>query len=116
MKKTVRSRLLLGVMLAGGALVSASSFAQTPGGYQYQPSQSQDASMAPSGNNTRNVPAQWKKGDKLPAAYRDRQYVVDDWQQYHLPKPTKGRHWVGVGADFYLVAPNGTIAEVGTGQ
>ncbi|KDP88694.1 RcnB family protein [Cupriavidus basilensis] len=120
MKKTMRSRLLPGVLLAGGFLVSASCFAQpasgTGGGYRYQSPSSKDASMAPAGNNTRSVPGQWKKGDKLPAEYRDRQYVVDDWRQYNLPQPTKGRHWVGVGANFYLVAPNGSIAEVGGGS
>ncbi len=129
MTKTVRSKLLLGAMLAGGFLVSAPSFAQpdrgpdrgsdrgAERGYQYQ-GQSQpprDARRGPGDDrdNGRAGPGQWHKGDRLPAEYRDRQYVVDDWHSYDLPKPSKGHHWVGVGGDFYLVAPNGAIVDMG---
>ena len=121
MKKTVRSKLLLSVMLAGGFLVSTPIFAQPDRGpdrgYQYQ-GQSQPPRDARGGqgddrNNARSGPGQWHKGDRLPAEYRDRQYVVDDWHSYDLPKPSKGQHWVGIGADFYLVAPNGAIVDIG---
>ena len=58
---------------------------------------------------------EWKKGDRLPTEFRDRQYVIDNWKQYSLPAPRKGTHWVGVGAEYYLVAPNGVIQQVGAG-
>ncbi|MGT2492416.1 RcnB family protein [Cupriavidus basilensis] len=25
---------------------------------------------------------------------------MDDWRQYNLPQPTKGRHWVGGGSEL----------------
>lgn len=121
MTKTVRSKLLLGVMLAGGFLVSAPSFAQPDRGpdrgyqYQYQGQPSRDARerAGDDRDNARSGPGQWHKGDRLPAEYRDRQYVVDDWRSHELPKPSKGHHWVGIGADYYLVAPNGAIVDMG---
>lgn len=119
MTKSVRSKLLMSVMLAGGFLVSAISSAQPERGpdrgYQYHGQSQRDARPGPDGDrdNARGGPGQWKRGDRLPMEYRDRQYVVDDWRQYELPAPSKGRHWVGVGADFYLVAPNGMIVDMG---
>lgn len=121
MTKTVRSKLLLGVMLAGGFLVSAQSSAQpdrdSDRGYQYrgQPQPHRDDRGRPGDDrdNARSGPGQWHKGDRLPAEYRDRQYVVDDWRSHELPKPSKGHHWVGIGADYYMVAPNGAIVDVG---
>jgi len=58
---------------------------------------------------------EWKKGDRLPAEFRDRQYVIDNWKQYSLPAPRKGMHWVGVGAQYYLVNSGGVIQQVGAG-
>jgi len=59
---------------------------------------------------------QWKKGDRLPTEFRDRQYVIDDYKQYNLPAPRKGTRWVGIGAEYYLVAPNGVVQQVGSGS
>jgi Ni/Co efflux regulator RcnB len=50
---------------------------------------------------------EWRRGDRVPQQYRDRQYVVDDYRQYRLKAPPRGYHWVGVAGDFLLVA-NGT--------
>jgi len=44
------------------------------------------------------------KGDRLPAEYHNRNYVVDDWRSHHLSAPPRGYHWVQVGADYVLVA------------
>lgn len=53
------------------------------------------------------------RGDQLPAEYRGRQYVVDDWRGHHLRSPPRGYHWVQNGADYMLVAvATGLIAEV----
>lgn len=55
----------------------------------------------------------WNKGDRVPAEYRDRQYVIDNWRAYDLPPPRKGYHWMGVGGDYYMVAPSGLIFQLG---
>jgi Ni/Co efflux regulator RcnB len=46
----------------------------------------------------------WRRGDRLPAEYRHRQYVVDDWRGHHLSAPPRGYHWVQRGGDYILVA------------
>lgn len=44
------------------------------------------------------------RGDRFPAEYRSRQYVVDDWRGHHLSAPPRGYHWVQSGGDYVLVA------------
>ncbi|HTH61091.1 MAG TPA: RcnB family protein [Paraburkholderia sp.] len=46
----------------------------------------------------------WRRGDRLPSAYRDRNYVVDDWRGHGLSAPPRGYHWVGVNGDYVLAA------------
>ena len=46
----------------------------------------------------------FRRGDRLPAEYRNRQYVVDDWRDHHLSAPPRGYHWVQTGGDYVLVA------------
>ncbi len=59
-------------------------------------------------------PPQWRKGDRLGPEYRDRQYVIDDWRQYHLKPPPRGHHWVGVSGQYYLVRnSNWTVESIG---
>lgn len=103
----------------------ASSHRQRPGGpgmhHQQQRSQgamppgamSGQSPGAPMGAQSPYAPQKWNKGDKLPAEFRDRQYVIDNYKQYDLPAPRKGYHWVGIGADYYQVSGNGTIYSVG---
>ena len=53
------------------------------------------------------------KGGRLPAEYRNRQYVVDDWRGHHLSAPPRGYHWVQTGGDYVLVAiTTGIIANL----
>jgi len=47
---------------------------------------------------------QFHKGQRLPAEWRHRQHVVNDWRAHHLTPPPRGQQWVQVGADFVLVA------------
>ena len=47
---------------------------------------------------------QFYRGDRLPAEYHHRQYVVDNWRAYNLSAPPRGYHWVQVGGDYVLVA------------
>ncbi|MDB5775219.1 MAG: hypothetical protein JWP38_1352 [Herbaspirillum sp.] len=44
------------------------------------------------------------RGDRLPAEYRSRQYVVSDWRGHHLSAPPRGYHWVQTGGDYVLVS------------
>ncbi len=53
------------------------------------------------------------RGDRLPAEYRHKQYVVDDWHGHHLSRPPRGHHWVRSGDDFVLIAiSTGIIASI----
>ena len=54
-----------------------------------------------------------RRGGKLPAHYRTKHYVVDDWRGHKLQRPARGQHWVQVGSDYLLVAAaTGIIAQV----
>ena len=46
----------------------------------------------------------WHKGERLPAEYRDRNYVVDNWRDHGLQAPPSGYQWVGVNGDYVLAA------------
>ncbi len=56
----------------------------------------------------------WRRGDRLPREYWDRQYVIDDWRSYRLTPPPRGYHWVGVGGDYLLVQiSSGIVLRIG---
>jgi Ni/Co efflux regulator RcnB len=53
------------------------------------------------------------KGGRLPAYYRNRQYVVNDWRGHGLRSPPRGYQWVQTGGDYVLVAiATGIIFEL----
>jgi len=53
------------------------------------------------------------RGQRLPATYHNRQYVVDNWRAHRLSAPPRGYHWVQVGGDYVLAAiATGIIASV----
>lgn len=55
----------------------------------------------------------WRRGGRMPDQYRGRNYVVDNYRDYHLAPPPRGYHWVGVGGDYLLVAiSTGIIANI----
>jgi Ni/Co efflux regulator RcnB len=61
--------------------------------------------------------AEWRRGGRVPAEYRGRNYVVQDWRAYRLQQPPRGYQWVGVGGDFVLAAiATGVIANIIAGQ
>jgi Ni/Co efflux regulator RcnB len=56
---------------------------------------------------------EWHRGGRVPAQYRERQYVVDNWREHHLSPPPRGYHWVQVGNDYVLAAvATGIIAQL----
>jgi len=53
------------------------------------------------------------RGDRLPAEYRHRNYVVSDWRGHHLSAPPRGHQWVQSGSDYILVAiATGVIVQL----
>ena len=57
------------------------------------------------------------RGGRLPAQYRHRQYVVDDWRGHNLSAPPRGYHWVQTGGDYVLIAiATGIIAQLLIGR
>ena len=48
--------------------------------------------------------AEFRRGHRLPAQLRHRQYVVSDWRSHRLAAPPRGYHWVQVGPDYVLSA------------
>ena len=55
----------------------------------------------------------WRKGDRIPASYRDKRYEVSDWKARHLRQPPRGYHWVSVNGDYVLAAvATGVIADL----
>ncbi|MGH8786573.1 MAG: RcnB family protein [Cupriavidus necator] len=102
------------LLLAASVLAAPFAMAQ---GAKSKPMTEPMAAPAPAAQNSPYMQVQqWKKGDRLPTEFRDRQYVIDDHKQYNLPAPRKGTRWVGIGAEYYLVAPNGVIQQVGSGS
>lgn len=56
----------------------------------------------------------YRKGGRLPPAYRGNTYVVTHWRAHHLHQPPRGYHWVrSDNGDFLLVAvTTGIIASI----
>lgn len=48
-------------------------------------------------DNGRHVGQQrqaWRRGDRLPPAYRTQAYYINDYRAYHLAPPPRGYRWV----------------------
>lgn len=58
-------------------------------------------------------PHYWRRGDRLPAAYYARPYVIRDYRGCHLRPPPRGAHWVRVNSDVVLAAiATGIVLDV----
>jgi Ni/Co efflux regulator RcnB len=56
---------------------------------------------------------EYYRGDRLPAEYRHRNYVINDWRGHHLSAPPRGYQWVQSGNDYILIAiATGIIAQL----
>ena len=59
----------------------------------------------------------FRRGQRLPSAYRHRHYVVDDWRGHRLSAPPRGYHWVQTGGDYVLVGiASGVILQLFLGS
>lgn len=56
--------------------------------------------VAPRGQQARN----WSYGQRMPAAYRGRAYVVNDYHRYGLRAPPSGYQYVRSGNDVVMTA------------
>jgi Ni/Co efflux regulator RcnB len=55
----------------------------------------------------------WRRGDRVPAAYRANRYVVRNYSVYRLRSPPRGHHWVRVDRDVVLTAiATGIVVQV----
>lgn len=55
---------------------------------------------------------EYYRGDRLPAEFRHRHHVVNDWRGHSLSAPPRGYHWVQSGGDYILIASaTGIIAQ-----
>ncbi|EKZ97259.1 RcnB family protein [Cupriavidus metallidurans] len=115
----MKTRMLIPIAVAAAGMLAAPfALAQHSGSMKSSGSMSSSPSSSgtmPMGAASPYTPQKWSKGDKLPAEFRDRQYVIDKYKEYNLPAPKKGYHWVGIGADYYQVSSNGTVYSVGPG-
>ncbi|MGY6253322.1 RcnB family protein [Paraburkholderia caledonica] len=134
----IKSRIFLASMMSAGMLASSLVLAQPPhdnpgkGGdhghgesHGHGPNHGHESNghgpkQVPPGHspdgpgNSANAPGHWRKGDRLPPEYRDRQYVIDDWRAYRLAPPPRGYSWVGIGGDYLMVQiSTGTVLRVG---
>lgn len=120
-----KSGVLLASLMVTGMLASSPAIAQPPhdspgkdnhgqGSKKHGPKQVPPGHDSEGPGNSANAPGHWRKGDRLPPEYRDRQYVIDDWRAYRLAPPPRGYSWVGVGGDYLMVQiSSGLILRVG---
>ncbi len=52
-------------------------------------------------------------GERLPAAFWGKQYVVRDWERRRLDPPLRGHYWVRTGNDYVMSSVStGIVAQV----
>jgi Ni/Co efflux regulator RcnB len=54
----------------------------------------------------------WNRGERLPDGYaQDQRYVVNDYRHHHLPRPSRGYHWVRYGSSYTQVRDDGYVGR-----
>ena len=114
MEPDMKSKTVISAILAMSLATGQLAFAQGYGdrndrGRNEQAQRPQDQRRANNNDQRRDERGvgpnqQFHRGDRLPAEYRHRQYVVDDWRGHNLSAPPRGYHWVQNGSDYVLVA------------
>lgn len=111
MKKPLGTLIICGVM----AMFSAPLLAQNYDNDHHDHHDHDQRQNQYQGMHDRGQHEGWyKKGGRMPADYRGRQYVVTDWRHERLRQPPRGYHWVrSDNGDFLLVAiSSGIIADL----
>jgi Ni/Co efflux regulator RcnB len=117
---TMKNKALLAAMTAASLVFSSLSFAQPrnddhrgPPHGRRGPPQMERHHEGPGAGPDHN----FYRGERLPAQYRQRGYVVNDWRGHRLHAPQRGYQWVQSGSDYLLVGiATGVIAEVLLGR
>ncbi|MBF6025382.1 RcnB family protein [Lysobacter niastensis] len=110
MKKTTSKKaVLLAIPLA------AIAFAATPAlaGDKDKPAHAQDHKGHDNGKHKGWEKQAWKRGERIPIAYIEPRYYVDDYRVYRLHAPPAGYRWVRPMDDRYLLVDvaSGLITE-----
>jgi Ni/Co efflux regulator RcnB len=116
----MKSKIIASFLIASLLGPSVAAFAQPRPDDRRGPAPAHDARRpmppreAASGRNGGPIPhSDWHRGERLPAEYRNRNYVVDDWRAHRLSAPPRGYQWVGVNGDYVLAAiATGVIASI----
>jgi len=107
--------LVMAISLAAPALSMAQDRDDHHDDHHPQQSHNDDHRMPPPHADERGAGPDhaFRRGGRLPAEYRSRQYVVDDWRGHHLSAPPRGYQWVQTGGDYVLAAiATGVILNV----
>lgn len=116
------SKALIAAIAAASLAASSLSFAQPRDDHRGPPGHAQGRGGPPQMERHHEGPGagpdhNFYRGERLPAQYRQRGYVVNDWRGHRLHAPQRGYQWVQSGSDYLLVAiATGVIAEVLIGR
>ena len=111
MKAKITTLFVIAALLA----TTGTAFASQP---EHRPGNPPPTSIERANRPVGAIPHRdWHRGDRLPAEYRDRIFVVENLRQHNLQTPPRGYHWVGVAGDYVLVASaTGVISNIVTGD
>lgn len=112
----MKKHTILAIPLAVLALAAPPAFADKdkPPHAQSQPGHSPKADGRHDNGKHKGWEKQaWKRGDRIPLAYVDSRYYIDDYRVYRLQAPPAGYRWVRPMDDRYLLVnlANGLVAE-----
>lgn len=110
MKKPLGTLVICGAMAVFSAPLLAQNYDNDHHDHGHDQRQNQYHGMHDRGQHE----GWYKRGGRMPAEYRGRQYVVTDWRHDRLRPPPRGYHWVrSDNGDFLLVAiTSGIIADL----
>jgi Ni/Co efflux regulator RcnB len=119
--KTQVKAVAIALALTFGVAATAPVFAQGRGPQQQQQrgNDRNDRNDHDDGHrrNDRDNVHHYERGQRLPAQYRGRQYVVDNYRGHGLKAPPRGQQWVQSGSDYLLIAvATGVITQVLLGR
>jgi Ni/Co efflux regulator RcnB len=114
------TRKLFAIAVAGLALAASPAFAGDGKHKGYKGHKTGDKVYVIDGNGHHDnglhkgwYKQAWRRGDRIPLAYVEPVYIVDDYRAYHLSAPPVGYRWVRPMDDRYLLVDlaTGLVAE-----